>query len=71
MNINKCFEQVFSAQLGFHTAEENEFLWSLAGKQCCSKPNKNLKPNETKNMVFLPLSKPKTGNLHCHKRSAD
>lgn len=51
MNINKCLEQVFPAQLGFHTAVENEFLWSLVRKQCSSKTNKNLKPNETKKMV--------------------
>jgi len=45
-------------------------FWSLAGKQCASKTNRNLKTNETKKMGFFPLSKPKTGNLHCHKGSA-
>lgn len=54
MNINKCLEQVYFAQLGFHTAVENEFLWSLVRKQCSSKTNKNLKPNETKKMFFPP-----------------
>lgn len=45
VDINKCSEQVFSAQRGFHTAAENEILWCLAGKQCYSKTNKNPKMN--------------------------